>query len=332
MHNTKKFFFCFFIICNIVAQIANDYLYGIILIFTIIMFVRFFWTALMMGILNLSSAQNTLCGTITDQSDQPLPGTSIFFPGLNKGTIAGREGGYEIGNIPNGKIKIQFSFVGYHTQIVTIDAIDSIIILDIKLHEVPIEAQEIVITGGYISAQHDNAVKIDVLKREPIYQSGSSNFMEAITRVPGVDMIARGQGIAKPVIRGLSMNNVLVLNNSIRIENYQYGENHPLGVDGNHVGKVEVIKGPASLLYGSDAIGGVINFISEQPAPVGQLKGDYMAKMYSNTNGINHGLGIKGATKNLFGEMRVGQRSHCDYIQGGGEFVPNPDLMNTLSV
>jgi iron complex outermembrane receptor protein len=268
-------------------------------------------------------AQNILYGKVTDQSGQPLPGTNVFFPALSKGTITGFDGRYRIGNIPNGKKSVQFSFVGYHTRIVSVNAYDSTIILDIKLREAPVQAQEIVITGGYISSQHDNAVKIEVLKKEPIFRSGNSNFMEAITKVPGVEMISRGQGIAKPVIRGLSMNNVLTLFNGTRIENYQYGENHPLGIDGNGVGRVEIIKGPASLLHGSDAIGGVINFISEQPAPVGQIRGDYQFHFYSNTTGFNHNLGIRGASNNLFAGMNVSQKSHCDYLQGSGEFVPN---------
>ena len=70
------------------------------------------------------------------------------------------------------------------------------------------------------------------------------------------------------------MNDILVLSNGVRIENYQFSENHPLGVDDNDVDKVEVIKGPASLLYGSDAIGGVINFIKAKPAPTGKIIGD----------------------------------------------------------
>ena len=61
-------------------------------------------------------------------------------------------------------------------------------------------------------------------------------------------MISKGQGISKPIIRGLSMNDVLVMNNGVRIENYQFSENHPLGIDDNDVERVEIIKG-LLLLY-----------------------------------------------------------------------------------
>ena len=145
-------------------------------------------------------------------------------------------------------------------------------------------------------------------------------------------MIAKGQGVSKPVIRGLSMNDVLVMNNGVRIENHQFSENHPLGIDDNDVERIEIIKGPASLLYGSDAIGGVINFIKEKPAPVGKILGGYRIQLHSNTLGMNNSIGLKGASKNLFGGFRFGNKTHADYLQGGGDYVPNSRFNEIVSV
>jgi iron complex outermembrane recepter protein len=269
------------------------------------------------------NAQNQIKGKVTDINNQPLIGASVFLPELNKGTITNQAGEYLISNIPNGKIKIQFSFVGYNTEIKTIDISQTENELNAFLTTAIIQSQEVVITGGYVSSQHENAVKIDVLRSKDIALSGTPNFMESLTKVPGVDMIAKGQGVSKPVIRGLSMNDVLVMNNGVRIENYQFSENHPLGIDDNDVERVEIIKGPASLLYGSDAIGGVINFIKEKPAPVGKILGDYRMQLHSNTLGMNNSIGLKGTSKNLFGGFRFGNKTHADYLQGGGDYVPN---------
>ncbi|MGC8859567.1 MAG: TonB-dependent receptor [Ignavibacteria bacterium] len=269
------------------------------------------------------NAQNQIKGKVTDINNKPLIGASVFLPELNKGTITNQAGEYLISNIPNGKIKIQFSFVGYNTEIKTIEISQTENKVDALLTIAIIQSQEVVITGGYVSSQHENAVKIDVLKSKDIAFSGTPNFMESLTKVPGVDMIAKGQGVSKPVIRGLSMNDVLVMNNGVRIENYQFSENHPLGIDDNDVERVEIIKGPASLLYGSDAIGGVINFIKEKPAPVGKILGDYRMQLHSNTLGMNNSIGLKGASKKLFGGFRFGTKTHADYLQGGGDYVPN---------
>jgi len=269
------------------------------------------------------NAQNQIIGKVSDINNEPLIGASVSLPGLNKGTITNQAGEYLISNVPNGKIKIQFSFVGFNTEIKTIEIFQPENITDALLTIAIIQSQEVVITGGYVSSQHENAVRIDVLKGKDIALSGTSNFMESLTKVPGVDMIAKGQGVSKPVIRGLSMNDVLVMNNGVRIENYQFSENHPLGIDDNDVERVEIIKGPASLLYGSDAIGGVINFIKDKPAPVGNILGDYRMQLHSNTLGMNNSIGLKGASKNLFGGFRFGNKTHADYLQGGGDYVPN---------
>jgi len=268
-------------------------------------------------------AQNKISGVIKDQDNFPLPGATVFIPEINKGTVSDINGKYQLSNLPAGKIKVQFSYVGYTNKIETVLLEGKSLTLNISLEFSIVGTEEIVITGGYNSTQHENAVKIEILKLNPQNIKSTPNFTEILTKIPGVDMISKGSGISKPVIRGLSMNDILVLNNGVRFENYQYSSHHPLGIDEFGIDDVEVIKGPASLLYGSDAIGGVINFIKEKPAPVGTVVGDYNLQLFSNTLGVTNDLGIQGSSKNFFGGVRFGQKTNADFLQGGGEYVPN---------
>lgn len=268
-------------------------------------------------------AQILIKGKVTDQDDLPLAGATIFVPDLNKGTIADNNGFYKLSGLPTGKVKIQYSFIGYSNKIETIILEDSETELNVTLETTTIRTEEIVITGGYSSTQHENAVKIEDLKLDYDDIKLTPNFTEIVTKIPGVNMISKGSGVSKPVIRGLSMNDILVLNNGVRFENYQYSDHHPLGIDEFGIEDIEVIKGPSSLLYGSDAIGGVINFIKEKPAPVGVLEGDYNLQLFSNTLGITNNFGLKGSSEHLFGGIRFGQKSNSDFLQGGGDFVPN---------
>lgn len=268
-------------------------------------------------------AQTRITGKVTDIKKVPLAGATIYIPELNKGTATNTSGEFELSQLPSKQLKIQVSFMGFNNAIQTINLAHGDTTLYISLTKEIIQSQEIVISGAYIGAQHENAIKIDVLRKKDILLSGTPNFMESLTKVPGIDMISKGQGISKPVIRGLSMNNILVLNNGIRIENYQFSEDHPLGIDGNEVERVEVIKGPASLLYGSDAIGGVLNFIKEKAAPSGKIEGDYEMQLHSNTLGVKNSIGMKGASAHIFGGLRFNTQNHADYIQGDGNFVPN---------
>jgi iron complex outermembrane receptor protein len=284
---------------------------------------RIFITGVMIFLYIIINAQNKITGRIIDQDSLPLTGASVTIPEINKGTITDRNGHYEINNLPNGKLKIQYTFIGFASKIESAVLAGSELVLNQTLKSTVIEAEEIVVTGGYNSTQHENAVKIDVLKLNMLNNKATSNFAELLTKVPGVDMISKGNGVSKPVIRGLSMNDILVLNNGLRFENYQYSSHHPLGIDEFGIDDIEIIKGPASLLYGSDAIGGVINFIKEKPALQNSIVGDFNTQVFSNSMGMSNNLGIKGASEKLFAGLRVGQKTNSDYLQGGGNYVPN---------
>lgn len=272
---------------------------------------------------HVMQAQNEIWGIVTNPGGNAIAGANVFVPELQKGTVTSQNGIFKLGNLVSGKLKVQFSYLGFTTRVETVILNNNSREINVVLEPTPIETEEIVVSGGYNATQHENAVKIDILKSDKISMSGSPNLTEILTQVPGVDMISKGPGVSKPVIRGLSMNDVLVLNNGVRWENYQYSDHHPLGIDEGGVENVEIIKGPASLLYGSDAIGGVINFLKEKPAPVGNIEGDYRLQLFSNTQGIENQLGIKGSSKNLFGGLRASLSSHSDFLQGGGQFVPN---------
>lgn len=271
------------------------------------------------------TAQTNISGTVKDKNTgEKLMGVNIYIPELQQGTITNENGFYQIKHLPRGNFKIQFSFIGYAKIIQTINISDKPLILNIAMQEETVLAEEIVVSGGSYSTQHENAIKIESLNAEKLKMADSPSFIEAIAQTPGVDMISKGQGIATPVIRGLSLSNVLMLNNNVRMENFQFSENHPFMINESGVERVEIIKGPASLLYGSDAIGGVINIIDEKPPVAGKLEADANINYYFNTQGINSDIGIKSTTKNnWFWIVRTGLKSHADYYEAEGIQVPN---------
>jgi len=269
------------------------------------------------------NAQTFIKGKVTDNDGKPLLGATVYLPGQNKGALCDKNGKYFIENIPKGKVCVQFAFMGYDSEVKNIITRTGNNELDASLTKTNFEIQEVVVSGGVVTSQRDNAVKIDVLNSKKIMLSGTPNLMESLTEIPGVDMISMGSGLSKPVIRGLSMNGILITKDGTRIENYQYSTGHPAGVDDNGSGTVEIIKGPASLLYGSDAIGGVINFISARPAPIGKIEGSFQTQYFSNTLGSNNSLNLQGVSKHFYAGVSANYKSHADYNQGGGDYVPN---------
>ncbi|MFW6275694.1 MAG: TonB-dependent receptor, partial [bacterium] len=271
-----------------------------------------------------ANAQNQIKGKVTDKTNgEVLPFASVYLPEQNKGTLTDENGEFEMSNLPGGEYKIQFSYIGYKTIIKTITPDKPEMFLNIELEPSVLQAEEVVISGGRHSTQHENAMKIELIQSKEIAAAGTPTFTEAIAKIPGVDMISKGTGVAKPVIRGLSMTNILMLNNGVKMENFQFSENHPFIIDEFGVDQIEIIKGPASLLYGSDAVGGVINVLKEKPAPVGKILGDFNTQYHSNTEGVVSNVGVKGSSEHLFWGIRAGVKSHTDYKDGNGDYVPN---------
>jgi len=125
------------------------------------------------------------------------------------------------------------------------------------------------------------------------------NVIESITKKSGVSSLSTGPAISKPLIRGLGYNRVLTINDGVRQEGQQWGDEHGIEIDEASVQKIEVLKGPASLVYGSDAMAGVINIISNVPAPNNTIKLNVGANYQTNNRLRNFNANISG-NKNGF--------------------------------
>ncbi len=288
-------------------------------------FKHYWFIALLCLAMNqITRAQNSIKGIVTDANlNELLPNATVYLPEQNTGTLTNENGFYTLNNLPKGRIKIQFSFIGYKTIIKTIELKNDEMELNIEMEPAMLQPEEVVVSGGTYSTQHENAIKIDLIKSKDISSVGSPTFMEALANQPGVDMISNGTGVAKPVIRGLSMTNILMLNNGIKLENFQFSEHHPFVIDEFGIDHIEVIKGPASLLFGSDAVGGVLNIIKEKPAPANKIMGDYNLQYHSNTEGIVSDFGLKGASNDFNWGFRAGIKSNKDYKDGDDNYIPN---------
>ena len=293
--------------------------------------IRFILPALLVAFLYAPSfGQNKLTGYVKDQQQQePIEGVHVFVPELQKGTITDGEGRFVLRNLPDGHFKVQFTHIGYKNIIRSLEMpADTGRSLTIWLESTVIESEAVVVSAGSYSTQHENAIKIEMLSTRKMNRLSAPSLMGKLARIPGVDVIGKGEGVSKPVIRGLTNSNILVLNNGVKLENFQFSENHPFMIDEFGVDRVEVIKGPASLLYGSDAVGGIINIIREKPASEGKVETNLTQKYHSNTHGYETNLGVKGTHNDFFWGLRGGLKSHADYISGTGHIVPNTQYTN----
>ncbi|MEJ2617192.1 MAG: carboxypeptidase-like regulatory domain-containing protein [Ignavibacteriaceae bacterium] len=284
--------------------------------------VRYFLTFFLFGI-QLIYSQNSLSGKITNKDNgADIQNVNIFITELQKGTVSDQTGNYSITNIPDGSFTIQYSYIGFKTEIRKI-LINKNMELNIRLSPTNIEINEVVVLGNSVQSQEKVPYKIETMSKNEIESFGTISLVQAISRLPGISVLSNGLGISKPVIRGMYGYRIVTILNGLRFDNQEWQNEHGLGIDNVGIGSVEIIEGPAALLYGSEALGGVIKIENQKNAPVGKILGNYNLEMFSNTLGANTQLGFKGSGKNLSWQLYAGGQSHADYLEGGGVRVPN---------
>ena len=182
-----------------------------------------------------------------------------------------------------------------------------------------------VVVTGLIGDVHLNEVSspTSVIQPVDLLTRSSTNIISAIAREPGVSQITTGGAISKPVIRGLGYNRVVAVNDGIRQEGQQWGDEHGMEIDGAGVHSVEILKGPASLMYGSDALAGVIIF---HPAPVaapGTVQGCLSTEFQSNNGLFDYSLNAAGNQSGLVWDARFSDKYAHAYRNSVNGKVPN---------
>ncbi len=242
---------------------------------------------------------NSLKGTVKDNNGRPLAGAIVELPDLKVGTAADSNGNYNIKELPKGKFIVVASLISYSKSTITIN-ISGETHQDFVLNESAIEAREVVITGQSKAMEIKRSpVPLEVINMQSLRTNTTTNIIDAITSVPGISEVTTGPNVSKPVIRGLGSNRVLTLYNGMRQEGQQWGDEHGVEVDEYNIERVELIKGPSSLIYGSDALAGVVNLIPTKPAPDGKIVGE-VASEYQLNNGMAGVSGMASGNKNGF--------------------------------
>jgi iron complex outermembrane receptor protein len=198
-------------------------------------------------------------GIVLDEKGQPLQGATVSIPSLHKGSVTDINGSFSISNLNNSAIHVDISFSGYKTlhKVLSLTETSD---YTFKLEPATVKLHEVVVSDNYAETKKkESALNVEIVNEEFVKQNLGGSLMKSLERLPGVSAIEIGSGNSKPVIRGLGFNRVVVVENNIKHEAQQWGADHGLEIDQYAVDNIEVIKGPASLMYGSDAIGGIID-------------------------------------------------------------------------
>jgi len=284
---------------------------------------KFICTLCVMAISVTTYSQNSIEGSILNsETNEPVIAATIYLPQLERGTMTSADGEFSLNNIPEGSFQLIISSLGFTTQTVDVKTYLTKPLI-IQLQASAIEMEAVIVSTPFHKLQRDNVVLVARETVDNLNKSGAVSLAEGITQIPGVESITTGAGIGKPVIRGLSANRVLVYTQGVRLENQQFGDEHGLGVSSSGVESVEVIKGPASLLYGSDALGGVLYLNPEKYAIPDSTEVDVKISYHTNSLGTEANAGFKKSGERLKFLLRGNYAANSDYKTGNDLRVTN---------
>lgn len=230
-------------------------------------------------------AQNSLKGVVIESAaKQPVPGATIYIPDLKKGAVSDEQGKFIIKGLPAVRLFVQVKLIGFSTvsRFVNVGSEDNI---SIELTAAAVEASEVVVTGSPFTTDNSRtSLSVTPVEKKVIQESGSNNIAAALEKVPGLSNISTGGAIGKPVIRGLGYNRIVTIQEGTRQEGQQWGDEHGLEIEEFAADRIEVLKGPGSLMYGSDALGGVIHVLEPVPPSEGTTNCEINSKYSTNGN------------------------------------------------
>ncbi|UPL49343.1 TonB-dependent receptor [Hymenobacter sublimis] len=253
-------------------------------------------------------------GRVTDAATgEVLPGATVVFPDLRQTTAAGTDGTFQFANLPRGRFLMQVRFVGYTAVVRTVDT-GTGQPLDIALTPAETEIGQVVVTGVSASTEmRRSPIPTNVVDQTRLRQTAFTNAIDAIAHTPGLNQITTGAAISKPVIRGLSSNRVITLNNGAKQEGQQWGDEHGIEIDEFSIDRAEIIKGPGSLLYGSDGLAGVINFLPPDPVADGRILGSVTANYQTNNYQQGYSVWNAGNLNGFNWQVRGSGKVAADY-------------------
>ncbi len=263
---------------------------------------------------NAVSQVTTIMGNVTDENDVPYTGANVVLNNGEYGSVSDTGGRFIFEYIPVKKYEISVTAVGYRKETLVVGADTISKKLNFKLTSLVQELEEVQIRGNYREKlKKTESIPMQLIEEEFLKEAKASNLMQTLNNIPGISSMDIGTGISKPMIRGMGYYRVVVAQNGIKQEGQQWSNHHGVSIDQQSVSHVEIIKGPASLQYGSDAIGGVINVLPAHVPLTGGFNGEVSLTGKTNTNWLGGSVNISFRKRDVYSIIAATHNSYGDF-------------------
>jgi iron complex outermembrane receptor protein/hemoglobin/transferrin/lactoferrin receptor protein len=266
----------------------------------------------------------TLRGRVTDGAGAPLASVRVVASAVERTAHSGADGFYVLPGLPRRTLELSFERLGYATRVVAVDlggraAGPLDVVLDVR----PLESEALVVTGSPTATDPlTSPLDLSPISQERLRQVRSASLGNVVRdAVPGATSIMTGPQVGKPVLRGLSGTRIRILQNGIGQDYFPYGIRHAPQTNLSEAERVEVARGPASVLYGSSALGGAVNVLTRHLPRAegghGVLEGRLSTQLFSN----NEEWAVLGEVAGAAGAF--GYRAGLERRQGGDYRAPD---------
>lgn len=281
-------------------------------------------TALLCCIASISFAQLSLRGRVIDENEKPIAGASVWIEYTTIGTSTDLKGEFSLEKIPEGNNLLRISAIDYNGVRETINKSNDNIL--IRMKHSPLKLNEVVVTGtGTINKLKNSPVAIDVISQRELQNTNIPTFENAMIALnPSMSFTPNAMG-SYMQLNGLSNRYILVLVDGKKLGGDVGGNVDLNRIDMGNIKRIEVLKGSASSLYGSDAIAGVINIITNKPKDLVNLSTETRFSEYGQfTQNANLYLNVGG-----FSSSTSFQRNQADGWQLNKKEIINDKEVDT---
>jgi iron complex outermembrane receptor protein len=267
----------------------------------------------------------TLEGRVFDEeTKESLPGAEVYIHELVKGTITDVNGYFKFTDLKPARYHLHIKYIGHHSLYQYVNLTGDHQKFDFYLVPSSLELMEIVIESDpFKTGAVEQSLTTQTVSKDFILKNPGGTLMNSLQALPGINTINTGVSIAKPVIRGMSFNRVIVTDRGIKQEGQQWGADHGLEIDQFDPEQIEIVKGPASLQYGSDGMGGVIIINNPYLAQEGILEGQVVGLYKTNNDLIGTSTMVKGNVGGFVYQGRFSTQDFGDYKVPAENFYYN---------
>jgi iron complex outermembrane receptor protein len=284
----------------------------------------------------LAAQARHLHGVLEDSATaRPLSGaivTAAWLVGASENVRQTRSDGngrFDFRDLPARRVLLRVRLLGYAPLERTVDLTTDDVLLKLTLAERRVQLSEVAVTADTLVDALERVAALSTLDRQALNATRGQTLGETIKNLPGVSVIQLGPSIAKPVIRGLNSQRVLVMNGGVRQEDQQWGTEHAPNLDSFDADAVTVVRGAATVLYGPDALGGVVRVDQALVPDTGRMRGEVALNGFSNSRQGAVSMSLQGGGLTLPGIGATGYRLRLTSRVAGNGASPDYFLSNT---